>query len=284
MKRSLFIFNLGILFFLTTSCSHLFYQPDGYLYTDKKKIQKYFREIEIPGPEGKIVAWTFSNPDLKPEQKKPVHIVLFHGNAQNVSSHFYSLFWILESGYDFTIFDYPGYGGSEGDPTRETTTRSGVESIKWVLSNYPMQKVFIFGQSLGGNISIYSTTQVLPEPRVCGIAVESTFLNYHVVARRLLARNWFTWIMQPLAYVLVSDSYSASESIQKLKGTPFLVLHSETDPVVDYQNGRDLYEAAPEPKTFVDVPGGSHIDALTFQDRNKYQKLFTDFIDRSCLN
>jgi len=283
MKRSFFFFNLIIFFFLATSCSHLFYQPDAFLYTDKEKIQKYFKENEIQGSEGKIIVWTFSNPNLKPEQKKPVHLILFHGNAQNVSSHFYSLFWILEKGYDYTIFDYPGYGGSEGEPTRQSTTQSGIDVYKWVKSQHPDQKIFIFGQSLGGNISIYSASKVLPDPQLCGVAVESTFLNYHTVARRLLAKNWFTWIFQPIAYVLVSDSYSASEAVRQLGTTPLMVMHGDRDPVVGYENGQDLFQAANQPKFFVDVTGGQHIDALTFQDRNKYQKIFTDFIDQSCL-
>ena len=283
MKRSFFFFNLIIFFFLATSCSHLFYQPDAFLYTDKEKIQKYFKENEIQGSEGKIIVWTFSNPNLKPEQKKPVHLILFHGNAQNVSSHFYSLFWILEKGYDYTIFDYPGYGGSEGEPTRQSTTQSGIDVYKWVKSQHPDQKFFIFGQSLGGNISIYSASKVLPDPQLCGVAVESTFLNYHTVARRLLAKNWFTWIFQPIAYVLVSDSYSASEAVRQLGTTPLMVMHGDRDPVVGYENGQDLFEAANQPKSFIDVTGGQHIDALTFQDRNKYQKIFTDFIDQSCL-
>lgn len=276
-------FFLIIFFFLTTSCSHLFYQPDAFLYTDKEKIQKYFKEHEIQGPQGKIIAWTFSHPELKPEQKKRVHILLFHGNAQNVSSHFYSLFWILEKGYDYTIFDYPGYGGSEGEPTRESTTQSGIEVYRWLKQKYPGQKIFIFGQSLGGNISIYSTSKVLPDPQLCGIAVESTFLNYRTVARRVLARNWLTWIFQPIPYLLVSNSHSASEGVRDLRSTPLLVMHGDHDPVVDFANGKDVYEAALEPKTFVEVKNGQHIDALTFQDRVRYQNIFTDFIDQHCM-
>lgn len=283
MKRPhLFVIFFFFITFLITSCSHLFYQPDAFLYTEKQKIQKYFKEVEIPGSEGKIIAWTFSNPNLKPEQKKPVHILLFHGNAQNVSSHFYSLFWILEQGYDYTIFDYPGYGGSEGEPTRQTTTQSGIEVYRWLKKNFPQQKFLIFGQSLGGNISVYSASKIAPDPQLCGLAVESTFLNYHTVARRLLAQNWFTWLFQPIAYVLVSDSYSASEGISQLHSIPLLVMHGDRDPIVGFENGRDVFEAASEPKSFIEVKGGQHIDAFTFQDRMKYQNQFLAFIQKNC--
>lgn len=253
------------------------------MYTDKEKIQKYFKENVIEGSQGRIVTWTFSHPDLKREQKKPIHIILFHGNAQNVSSHFYSLFWILEKGYDYTIFDYPGYGGSEGNPTRESTTKSGIDVYRWIKAKYPNQKIFFFGQSLGGNISIFSASQVLPDPQLCGIAVESTFLNYQTVARRTLANNWLTWILQPIAYPLISNSYSASEGILKISPTPLLVLHGDKDLIVGIENGNDLFEMAQRPKTFVEVSGGQHIDTFTFPNRLKYQKIFTDFIDQSCL-
>lgn len=274
---------LLILFLLiTSSCSHLFYQPDSILYTDKQKIQKYFKEIEIPGPEGKIIAWSFSNPDLKSDQKKPVHLVFFHGNAQNVSSHFYSLFWILERGYDFTIFDYPGYGGSEGESTRESTTKTGIEVIKWAQQSFPHKKIFVFGQSLGGNVAIYSASKILPDPQICGLGVDSSYLSYHTVARRILAGNWLTWLFQPIAYLFVSNSFSASEGIKNLNFTPILVMHGNKDFVVDIENGRDIFKAASQPKTFIEVEGGNHINAFNFEDRLKYQKLFLAFIDQYC--
>ncbi len=278
-------FFLFILFILTTSCSHLFYQPDAVLYTDKNKLQKYFNEIRIPGPEGDLIAWQFSNPALNPNEKKNVHILFFHGNAQNVSSHFYSLFWILKYGYDFTIIDYPGYGGSQGEPTRKTTTESALAAYLWVRSQNPNKKVLIFGQSLGGNIALHTAAMVVketPDPQFCAVAVESTFLSYHRVARRVLSRHWSTWLFQPLVYVLTSDAYSADDEIKNLKSTPLLVLHGDQDPIIEFENGREVYDAALDPKTFVTVEKGKHIDAFTFANRNKYQKLFLQFIEKNC--
>lgn len=261
-----------------TSCSHLFYHPDSYLHSKKEALVPYLTEKELNGPDGKIIAWIFTNP----KKTKKTHLLFFHGNAENVSSHFYSLYWILEHGYSFTIFDYPGYGGSEGEPSQESTTKSGQFMIDYIATNYPDSPILIFGQSLGGNIALYSTAEKKQTKNLCGVVVDSTFLSYKIVARRTLAKNWFTWILQPLAYVLVSDSYSAKDNITKLAPLPLQIYHADTDSVVEIENGRDVFTAALEPKTFIEVTGGEHINAFTGPDRMKYQNSLLKFTKAHC--
>lgn len=279
MKNFCSFVVLFLNFAMLTGCSQLFYYPDSNLYTSQKKLAPYLSEKELKGPYGKVIAWTFTNPDKKIQKK--AHLLFYHGNAQNVSSHFYSLYWILEHGYSFTIFDYPGYGGSEGEPTPRSTTDTGKFMIDYITQTYPQSPLLIFGQSLGGNIALYTAAEKNNSKNICGVVIDSTFLSYRTVARRTMAANWLTWLLQPLAYVAVSDSYAAKKNISQLR-QPLQIYHGTSDTTVAIENGQDVFSAANEPKTFTSVHEGLHTDAFTGPDRLRYQKKLLDFIKANC--
>lgn len=278
-----------LVFFLSmSSCGHMFYYPDAYMHFDRDKFTTYlqgskWQEDTWQGPYGKIIAWTFKSAKESLATNK-IHILFFHGNAENVSSHFYSLLWILEQGYSYTIFDYPGYGGSEGEPSQKSTTEVGHFVLDKLHKIFPDTTFLIFGQSLGGNIALYTAAERPPDYRICGTVIESSFLSYKTVARRVLSRHWSTWLFQPLSYVLIRDSYSAQNNIQKLSPIPLLVLHNPSDPIVGFENGQDIFDAAPQPKEFVVTENSGHAGAFVGEDRTKFQNLFLNFIRKNCQN
>lgn len=253
---------------MLVGCSHLFYHPTRYIYVDPKKLTPPPEQVEIPFRDGKIVAWYFKPIDREPK----ANILFFHGNAQNISSHFFSLFWIIKEGYGFLIFDYPGYGGSSGEPTPESTTASGDQALQWLLASHPKTPVAIFGQSLGGNIALYTAAK--HKQSICLVTVESTFKSYKKVAQRTLAKNPITWALQPLGYLLVSDKYSAGDHIAEISPTPLMVIHSRTDRVVSFENGEDVFNAAKTPKEFLQLPEGEHIQAFTGPHNSVHRKKF----------
>lgn len=274
---------LLVFFLWMSSCSHLFYYPDAYMHTDREKLAPYMKENEWQGPHGKVIAWTFTSTKSSPETNK-VHILFFHGNAENVSSHFFFLYWLMERGYNYTIFDYPGYGGSEGEPNQRSTTETGRFVLDTLQKKYPDAAFLIFGQSLGGNIALYTAAERAPEHRICGTIIESSFLSYKSIARRVLGRHWSTWLFQPLAYVFISDAYSAKNNIQKLSPLPLLLLHNPKDPVVEFENSQDIFNAAPGPKELIVAENSGHAGAFVGEDRLKYQTLFLQFIKEHCQN
>lgn len=268
--RSLLIVCLPL---VLVGCSHLFYYPSQNMYVDPHKLTPPPEQIEIPFRDGKLIAWYF-----KPIHQKPkANILFFHGNAENISSHFLSLFWILKEGYGFLIFDYPGYGGSSGEPTPESTTASGDTALKWLAENHPQTPIAIFGQSLGGNIALYTAAQ--NKHSLCLVAVESTFKSYKKVAQRTLAKNPITWILQPLGYLLVSDKYAAAEHIAEISPIPLMVIHSRTDSIVTFENGEDVFNTAKAPKEFLQLPEGGHIQAFTGPENSVNRKKFLDALE-----
>ncbi len=275
MKLNMIIFS--VLSITLLGCSHLFYYPSTRLYTKPSELENPPTVQMIASGEDQISVWHF-----KPKNKQPkAKIIFFHGNAENLSTHFMGLYWMLDEGYEFAIFDYPGYGASTGKPTRKSTTDAGRAVLRWYSQQSPELPLVVYGQSLGGNIALYSAEQeraVSP----CLVAVESTFKSYRTVARRAASKHWLTWPLQPLAYLLVSNGYSGGDFLDKLPPTPLLVIHGDSDPVVDEVNGRELFAAASEPKEYWSVPGGQHIFSFFGKDREVYRKRFLQTLEEKC--
>ncbi|MEN0057325.1 MAG: alpha/beta hydrolase [Bdellovibrio sp.] len=272
-------FLLLIISFSFLGCTHLFYHPSQREYVDVSKLEIQPQEIEITDEGGeKISAWLF-----KPAQgKAKARLIFFHGNAENITSHFRALYWILYEGYEFLIFDYPGYGKSSGKPTPQSTTQSGREVLRWTAAQKDSPPLAVFGQSLGGNIALYSVIHEKEVP-LCMVAVESTFKSYRKVAQRVAGRHWLTWLLQPLAYVVMTDAYAAGERIAEIAPTPLLVMHGEADTIVDIRNGEDVFAAAESPKEFWRVPGGYHIQAFFGEKGLDFRQRFIGFLEQSCV-
>ncbi len=111
---------------VTSACSSLFYQPDRFLYVDPVKIGFPYQEIKfLAADQTELVGWFFKS------KNEPLGtIALFHGNAQNLSSHFASLIWATENHYNLFVFSYRGYGGSQGDPDQAGTVLDGLAALQ----------------------------------------------------------------------------------------------------------------------------------------------------------
>jgi fermentation-respiration switch protein FrsA (DUF1100 family) len=110
------------------------------------------------------------------------------------------------------------------------------------------------------------------------IVMESTFVSYHRVARRTLSGFWLTWPFSPLAYVLISDGYSAEDALVANK-IPLLVIHDKKDPSVSFANGEEIYKLATAPKKeFWQFELGGHL--TTFETRfPQNRKRYIEFLD-----
>ncbi len=265
-------------------CSSLLYYPTRYKYVDVELLKHKPEELvfhEDVDKNEKLVGWYFKSARKNPNEKPKGLIVLFHGNAQNISAHFTSLFWILDDGYDFFIFDYPGYGASYGEPNPKNTKESGEIAIEYARKKWPEVPLVVFGQSLGGAISLRSVMDLRDRSRICAHVVESTFHSYKKVGQEAMAASWLTWLFQPVAHVVLSDEYAPKGRISEISPIPLLVVHRKNDPVVPAFLGEKVYEEAKNPKQLLLVEGEGHIDAFTGVDRVPNRKILLDFFEKS---
>lgn len=235
---------------LCAGCTSLFYYPTNEVYFDKSSFTVPLDDAFFTDTAGnKIHYWYFHS--QKPQGK----ILFFHGNAQNLSAHFALLAWVVEYNYDLMIFDYPGYGKSSGVPTPESTTRSGAEAIDKIVSIKPELPLFLYGQSLGGQI-LQKSANLRPEAPYKALIIEGSFLSYRSVARSALSKHWLTWLFQPLGWLVMTDQWAGDPGLISPK--PVYIFHGKKDPVVSFDQGQQIYEQAKEPKQFLPIEEGGH--------------------------
>lgn len=270
--------SLGFVFF---GCTNIFFQPSHIQYTTPQKFNLPYQSFYFQSFDGtKLHGWKIPRKDLA--QKSLGTILLFHGNAQNLSSHFLNLAWVTEHRYDLMVFDYRGYGESEGIAFQKGVHADGIkaleEGLEWSKQN---QSPFIaFGQSLGGAIMMKSIADFQQAKKINLIVLDSTFYSYQKVAFRKLIDSCLFSLLSPLAFILVNDDFAPEEVLDKLPETNYLVMHAPNDPIVPYSSGKTLFEKLKKShKEFWDVNEGFHTDAF-FVENFRYRKLFLDYLGK----
>jgi alpha-beta hydrolase superfamily lysophospholipase len=274
---------LSILVF--TGCNHLLYPAERQPFIDKKLLKPSPKDISIPvGQSSLLHAWHFL---ARSEIKKGL-VVHFHGNGQNLTTHFMFMHWIADFGYDYLIFDYRGYGeSSDEQATTEKTVEDGVAVFKYVHENFKGAPVIAFGQSLGANVLVRTLQELEKSGRQdllpSFVVLDSPFLSYQKAASSVLGQRWFLYPLKPLAYLVLSDEWSASRhlAIPKL---PALFFHGTEDVVISFDLGQDAFAAWPGPKVFFEQKDGGHTSAFSdvrfIDSRTTFLKCADDVIHK----
>jgi uncharacterized protein len=178
------------------------------------------------------------------------HVVLCHGNAGNVGDRVAHAAVLTAVGFDVLLFDYRGYGASSGSPGERGTYRDARAARARLLREPGVDRarVLYVGESLGGAVALELALAHPP----AGLVLLSAFTSVRAMARR-------HYPLIPPA--MVPDAYPSLRLIGGLRA-PLLVMHGEDDAIVPVQQGRALYEAAPEPKRMLVLPGVGHNDIV----------------------
>lgn len=259
-------------------CSSLLYYPSQKVFVKPENIVGRAPEsVTFFSDNGKSLhGWYFRN---KRSPTPKGLLVFFHGNAQNITTHFAALHWILDEGYDYFIFDYQGYGDSQGRPSPRKMVQDGRQALFYAARRRPGVPLIVLGQSLGGAVALSSVLEVKDSIPIAALIIDSSFLSYKKVAQKTLARHWLTWPAQPLAFVLLSDHYAPRDQVSQLSPIPLLIFHGDKDTTVPFELGEDLYQKAKEPKKFIPVPGGRHGD-LFWREQGRYRRILMQELDK----
>jgi uncharacterized protein len=205
------------------SVVNLTYEPVELVTSDKVHLDGWF----IPAPRERGV------------------ILFCHGNAGNISHRLDSLLLFHKMGFSTLIFDYRGYGNSQGRPT-EAGTYLDVEAAWNYLTHkrsITPSQIVLFGRSLGAAIAVHQATLHPPG----ALILESSFTSVPDMAAEL-------YPFLP-ARLLSRLKYNVQQQLQKIS-CPVLVVHSRDDEIIPFKHGRALYAAANEPKQFLELRGG----------------------------
>ncbi len=172
-------------------------------------------------------------------------VLLFcHGNAGNMWHRVESIQLFNRLGLEIFIFDYRGYGKSEGKPTEQGTYRDAEAVWRYIVEERQVDpaRVIVFGRSLGGGIAAWLASRHSPG----ALILESTFTSLSDIAA---ARYWFMPVK-----LLMRLKYDTADHLRKAN-CPILIIHSRDDEEIPFSHGQRLYEIASEPKKSLEIAG-----------------------------
>lgn len=182
-------------------------------------------------------------------------VLFFHGNAGNISGRIQSAHQFHRLNLNVLLVDYRGYGQSTGSPGEEGLYRDAEAIWRLAMEEKGVDpgNLILFGRSLGGAPATWLATQV--EARA--LVLESAFTSVPDIAA-----HHYPFLPVRLLSQIQFDSLSRIDGV----GMPLLVMHSPDDEVVPYEHGRRLYEAANEPKQFLELRGGHNDGYLVSEE------------------
>jgi fermentation-respiration switch protein FrsA (DUF1100 family) len=188
-----------------------------------------------------------------PAKKAQFTILFCHGNGGNIAYTLDSINIFYELGFNCLIFDYRGYGNSQGKPTEEGTYMDAQAAYNWLVNDKKnkSEEIIIFGRSLGGSIGAHLAKKV----KAKGLVIESGFTSYADIGQK-----FYPYMpVRPFARY----GFKTSEYLKKVK-CPVLIIHSRNDEIVPFELGLRLYEqATKEPKDFIEI-FGNHNDGFLY--------------------
>jgi fermentation-respiration switch protein FrsA (DUF1100 family) len=194
-------------------------------------------------------------------------VLFFHGNAGNISHRVDYLQMFHRLRYSTLIVDYRGYGKSTGTPSEAGTYRDAEAAWEYLLTvrGARPQDIVIAGESLGAAVATRLATQTTPR----AVVLLSTFTSVNDLGAQVY---WFLPVR-----LLSRIGYDNVANLKRIR-VPVFIAHSRDDDIVPYAHGRKLYEAASEPKTFLEMRGG-HNDGFVFM-RTEWAAELAAFLDR----
>jgi uncharacterized protein len=200
-------------------------------------------DVELAAADGtKLHAWYLPHCDPKRV------MLLAHGNGENVAMAAHEAAWLRDR-FDASVlvFDYRGYGKSEGAPSEEGLYQDGEAALWWLAKRAGVQpsEIYLVGRSLGTGVMV----EIGVKHQAKGLILLCPFAEMPDAAAR---RFWFVPVR-----LLMRNRYPSVKKIPQFKGATF-VAHGDCDDLVPQWTGKRLFDAAPQPKEWVSLRGAGH--------------------------
>lgn len=200
--------------------------------------------------------------DESPSTERPV-LLYCHGNAGNLSDRIPNIVrWQQALGVDVFIFDYRGYGRSEGFPGEKEMYRDSRAAYRWLVEERGIEpdRLILFGKSLGGAIALELGLEV---PHVA-LVLEATFTSLPDVAKRL-----YPWLP---VHSFLRTRFPSAERIGSYR-RPVVISHGVLDQLIPVDQARELYRRANEPKQLIEIPHANHNDCTLVGGREYFDRV-----------
>lgn len=228
--------------------------------------------VSFPSTDGVTLYGVWAHqPEPGPNEPRPQVLLYFHGNADNIDAYFDKLGVYWGMGYETFIFDYRGYGMSDGSPTHDTVIEDGAAAVDHVAARTGLapEEVAFHGLSLGGFVAVHVAGEVSPKVLI----TEDMFAT----GQQLL--NDGSALDLPNEWMLADawDNVAAAREVD----APYLVIHGDSDTYIQPSHAAAVYAAANDPKKLWLVPGADHAEADEV-DPDAYRENVTCWIEQTC--
>jgi fermentation-respiration switch protein FrsA (DUF1100 family) len=219
-------------------------------------------EVTFPAADGaQLVSWYLRATSAR------ATVLFFHGNAGNLSHRTDILQTLAGLDADVFIVGYHGYGKSAGEPSEANLYLDADAAYAYLTEQrgVPPSRLVVFGESLGGGPAI---DLALRKP-CAGLVIQSSFTSIGDMASHTLPFFPTGW--------LIRSKFDNLAKIPQI-GVPKLFFATRADEVVPYKQTRRLFEAAAEPKTWVEFDGCGHND-LFWKKHREWVAAVRQFLD-----
>ena len=238
---------------------------DYFIFRPKKLPGKHTFQFERPYEEQEIrsthqgrlnALWFKKDPRRKSEKGL---ILFFHGNASNLARWGHLYHYFFKFGYDYFVYDYRGYGKSRGRRNERIMYEDAEAIYEFVKEHYPVNKIIIYGRSIGCSFATYLATKA--EPPL--VVLETPFSNI-----RDLFYTYFPFLPR---LFLFKYNLRNHHFIQQVKA-PVYIFQGTHDLIVPYKCAAKLIPYLKAEDAFYTIPGGRHNDLIFYDIYDRKMK------------
>lgn len=225
--------------------SRLIYFPTRTLDATPTEVNLSYEDVRFTSDDGLALSgW------LIPSERNRGTILFCHGNAGNISHRLDSIAIFHRLGMNTFIFDYRGYGKSDGRPGEKGTYRDASAAWRYLTEKRRTApgEIVIFGRSLGGAVAAWLAGRQTPR----ALILESAFTSIEDIASDL-------YPYLPVRHI-TRFGYHTARNVETVR-CPVMIAHSRDDDIIPFAHGERIFKAARAPKQFLEMRG-SHNDGF----------------------
>lgn len=207
----------------------------------------------------KLHAWLFAA-----EGEDAPLLLWFHGNGGNLTLRGDMAAELARRGVSVFVFDYRGYGRSEGTPGEAALFKDSTAAFDYVARTLKPPRIALYGESLGGPYAAY----VAKHRKVHCVVLENTFPSLRALGNA---------IYRPLPLGLTAPLALRTTDWLNEAGVPVLVMHGRNDAVIPFELGQQLYDGLRVKKELLVSESAGHSE-IPFLDAVRYYEAVVRFV------